>query len=588
MHIRRSSILLLAATCSCGAADRRFALREPLTTDTDLRDASVPCRAGAAAKDARVRSDTFSGGRSDPSHASCPPAEYVSPLVWDGTDNLFFRPLAELWAFRAPSEAVNANSLDEIPDSSWFTNRLGVRAVPTDELVRGACTPDEMLDADHDADGSWVIDRGKSNGSSLGFRVNVRGRKYLFKVDSDAPERSSAASVVGAAAYQAVGFNTSCEQVVYLRPSLLKLTPGLTYQGNFSVVRPFDQAALDHILSLASRKNGRLRFQASAWLPGHLIGPFQYTGTRPDDPNDAIAHEDRRELRGGRVLAAWLDHFDAREQNSMDSWITPGKGAPEGSPGHVVHYYLDTSDALGSAWDWEPITRRLGYSYVVDWTDMGRDFVTLGIPLRPWDRVKRVPGREIFNYFDVDNFEADEWKNEYANPAFDRMTERDAAWMARILARLSPDMVRTLAGMAQFTDPSNTEYLANVLEGRLEKILERYLLRLSPIADLRMVGGDRLCGTDLAELRGMRDPARFAYSARLGRSWLSVDRPAPAAVCVTLVHVAQDGGMADDARERYVRIELADGVAHGRLVAHLYDLGPVRGFRLVGVERRER
>ena len=36
----------------------------------------------------------------------------------------------------------------------------------------------------------------------------------------------------------------------------------------------------------------------------------------------------RKAIVGGSVLAAWLDHFDAREQNSMDSWIAAGKGEP--------------------------------------------------------------------------------------------------------------------------------------------------------------------------------------------------------------------------------------------------------------------
>jgi hypothetical protein len=570
-----ATALVLVGTTSCAAADRRFALREPLAVDTDLRDVSLACRVEPTEK--------------DPKHTSCAPAEYVSPLIWDGTDNLVFRPLAEVWAFRAPTEATNANSFDEVADSSWFTNRIGVRALPIDELVRGACNPEELLDPDHDPDGTWIVDHGKTNGSSLGFRVNVRGRKYLFKVDTDAPERPSAASVIGAAAYEAVGFNTSCEQIVYVRPELLKLKAGLKVQGNFGGARDFDQAALDHILSLAPTKDGRLRFQASAWLPGSLIGPFRYEGTRHDDPNDAIPHEDRRELRGGRVLAAWLDHFDAREQNSMDSWIVAAKGAPDASPGHVVHYYLDMSDCLGSAWNWEPITRRLGYSYVADWSDIARDFVTLGIPLRPWDRVKRVPGHETFNYFDVENFVPDEWKNEYANPSFDRMTERDGAWMARILAHVSPDMVQALASMGRFSEPSTTSYLAGVLEGRLEKILERYLTRLSPIADLRMAAPDRLCGVDLAEMRRLRDPALFAYAARLvGGGWLPVDRPTAGAVCVTLPHVAPDAGPPDDAPERYIRVRITDGVARGPLVAHLYDLGPARGLRLVGLERLER
>src|SRR5258708_5793370 len=222
---------------------------------------------------------------------------------------------------------------------------------------------------------------------------------------------------------------------------------------------------------------------SSAWLEGYLIGPFSYTGTRADDPNDVIPHDDRRELRGGRLLAAWLDHHDAREQNTMDTWVIESKGSkgkPDASPGHVVHYYLDTSDCLGSEWDWEVISRRLGYSYVADWGDMARDLLTLGIPTRPWDRVRRVPGQETFAFFNVRDFEPDEWKNEYPNAAFSRMTERDGAWMARILARFTPELVEELASMGRLTDPARTAYLAAVLQGRLDKILERYLPRLSP------------------------------------------------------------------------------------------------------------
>jgi len=272
----------------------------------------------------------------------------------------------------------------------------------------------------------------------------------------------------------------------------------------------------------------------------------------------------------------------------MDVWTADGKDTPDASPGHVTHYYLDTSDCLGSAWDWEVITRRLGYSYVFDWADFGRDFVTLGLPLRPWDRVERVPGHEIFNYFDVRNFEPQDWKNEYANPAFDRMTERDAAWMARILSRFTPEMVRAFASMAKFSDPSNTAYLADVLEGRLQRILDRYLTRLSPLADVRVEGGHTLCATDLAALRQVRDAGAFRFGATdsAGRS-LQVLRPQAATLCVDLPRVAGDGGAADADPARYLRVTLSDGVARP-LVAHLYDLGPLRGLRLVGLERLAR
>jgi hypothetical protein len=566
-------LLLVVLSVACGGAGR-FALRDPFQADTDLRSVSVPCRADPTPK--------------DKDHISCAPQEYVSPLNWDGMDNLFFRPFTELWTFEASQEAPNANSIDEVADSAWFTNRLGAHPMSMEELTHGACTPSQFIEHPEDApDGSWVIDHGKDNGASQGFRIKIAGKgKFLLKSDAPGVERSTAASAIGAAAYNAVGFFTTCEQVVYVKPSVFKLTPGLKVTNNTGITHPFDQAALDKVLNGANKKGEYLRFSASAWLEGRLIGPFRYEKTRSDDPNDVLPHQDRRELRGGRLLAAWLDHFDAREQNSMDIWFADRKDQPESSPGHVIHYYLDTSDILGSEWDWPQISRRLGYSYVLDWSDVGRDFFTLGIPTRPWDEVQLVPGHEIFAYFNLKNFVPDQWKNEYPNPAFSRMTERDAAWMARILARFTPEMVDALAKMGQFSDPSNASYVAEVLEGRLEKILARYLTRLSPLADLHVEDDHLLCATDLAAKRHVRADSVFHYSAEDGhRRPLRVEQGAEGGICVSVTHEAPDSGSPDTDASRYARVSIRDGVAKGPLVAHLYDLGPKRGFRLVGIQR---
>jgi hypothetical protein len=561
---------------ACASSERRFPLRAPLWQDTDLRSVSLPCR--------------FDPTKKDRAHISCAPKEYVSPLVWDGIDNMIFRPVARAFAVDPGGEAVNVNSLDEVPDSAWFTNRLGIRPMSSEELMLGACEPSFLLDPEAAAEGTWVIDSGKGNGSSAGFRVNIPGKgKYMFKAEPpDQPERPSAASVIGAAVYNAVGFYTSCERIVYYPPSVLKLTPGLRYASNLSEEKDFDQKALDKIINDSPKRGKLTRVQASAWLPGRLIGPFRYEGTRPDDPNDVIPHEDRRELRGGRLLAAWLDHFDAREQNTMDSWIADRAGQPDSSPGSVRHYYLDTSDCLGSEWEWDAISRRLGMSYIFDWGDIGADFITLGIPLRPWDRVKRKPGQEIFGYFNVEDFVPENWKNEYPNAAFSRMTERDGAWMARILSRFTPEMVNALARMADLSDPRRTAYLAFVLEGRLERILGRYLTRLSPVAEVHLEGVDQLCGVDLAELRRVREAATFHYVARFASGApLPVTLRGEASVCATLPRVAGDGGSPDDATERYFSVTIEDGVAKGALVAHLYDLGAARGYRLVALERPE-
>ncbi|HEX8791056.1 MAG TPA: hypothetical protein VF765_08880, partial [Polyangiaceae bacterium] len=325
----------------------------------------------------------------------------------------------------------------------------------------------------------------------------------------------------------------------------------------------------------APHHGNEVRMVASAWLPGRLIGPFRYDGTRADDPNDVVPHEDRRELRASRVLAAWVGHADSHDFNSVDRWLADRDG-DDASPGHVVHTLLDWGDCLGNDWPQEEVTRRMGYSYIVDWGDMASDFATLGARLRPWDR-GRVPGHELFGYFDVAHFVPDAWKNEYPNPAFSRMTERDAAWMARILARFTPEVIRAVAETARFSDPRNTGYVTEVLQGRLDRILERYLTRLSSITDLTIEGNERLCGLDLAEQRHLREQAGFRYAAHTDDGVvLPVHRGDRGRICVVLPRTAR--------ARRYLDLVLADGVSPSPLHAYLYELEGGR-YDLAGIAR---
>ncbi|HXX66844.1 MAG TPA: hypothetical protein VEK07_06670 [Polyangiaceae bacterium] len=572
-QLAAAAVLLVA----CASTEpRRFPLKDPMWHDTDLQSVSVACHRERTAK--------------DPAHVRCAPKPYWSSLMWDGADNVIFRPASEAVGLYLPGpEAVNVNSMDEVPDSSWFNNRIGTTPMTVADVMQGACDPSLILHPEAAADGTWVIDRGKTEGTTPGFRINVGGRKYLLKIDDPSqPELGSAAQVIGLAIYHAAGFNTPCEQVVYFKPSLLKLLPGLRYKGgNMEVEKDFDRKALDAILAKCSKRGDLIRMEASAWISGDNVGPFRYGGTRRDDPNDVIEHQDRRELRGSRLIAAWIDHTDAREGNSLDSWMADRKDSADSSPGHIVHYMLDTGESLGPIWKtYEQVTRRAGYGYVFDWGVFASDFGAFGIPTHPWDYVEKTPGYELFFYFNVRDFVPDEWVMEYANTAFSRMTERDGAWMARILARFTPDMVHGLAEIGRFTNPVNTKYLAKVLEGRLERILERYLTRLSPIADVRMKDADRLCGFDLAEWRQLRTVEQFQYVAESsGSGSMPVEREGGGNICMRLPHFARDGNLADDSPARYVVVTIRDGVAAGPLRVHLYDLGPVRGYRLVGVER---
>lgn len=580
-HPRLQAAAILSAAL-CGAlacaSDKRFALRDPLWVDSDLKPVSVEC-------DERPNDD-------DPNHVSCTPDVYVSPLAWDAADNSVFRPFAKIFAVDPPRPAPNVNAFDEVPDSAWFTNRLGKQKPTREELLRGACTPQDVLVGETAAAGSWFIDQGKPNGASPGFRIRVDGRyKYLLKTDSlMQPERPTAASAIGAALYHAAGFNTSCEQIVYFEPAVLKLKPGLVATDNTGVPRPFDEKRLAWVLQQAKRRGKLVRMQASAWLPGYLLGPFSYEGTRSDDPNDVIPHEDRRDLRGGRVLAAWLNHFDAREQNTMDSWIAANPDAPDSSPGHVRHFYLDTSDCFGSEWDWDEISRRLGNSYLLDWEEIGYDFITFGASIRPWERVQKRKGYELFGYFHDEWFEPDEWKNEYPNPAFSRATEHDNAWMTRILSRLDRDDIEALVTLGKFEEPEHAAYLTEVLERRLQRIVARYFAQLSPLSDARLEG-DRLCLLDLARRRALRPPGGFRYRALLGEAQgareLRPEVREGGEVCVSLPHDGIDAGAAPDAASRYRVVGIENGQSRYALAVHLYDQGPGRGFRIVAVQRPE-
>jgi len=583
LRLRRvlPAFVAAAGLCALGCGAQRFPLRDPLWHDTDKRPVHVNCK--------------IAPDDDDPKHVSCAPEPYVSPLAWDAADNSIFRPLSKVFAVDPPGEAKNVNAFDEVPDSAWFQNRIGRVHPPIEDLSRGACSEHEMLDGATATPGSWFIDQGKTNGASKGFRIKVGGKqKYMLKADlKEQPERPSAASAIGAAIYHAVGFNTSCEQIVYFDPKVLKLKPGLTVTDNSGVTRKFDDKALEGVLAGATHKDGLIRMQASAWLPGYLLGPFRYEGTRWDDPNDVIPHEERRDLRGARLVAAWLNHFDAREQNTMDSWISLDPKKNDSSPGYVRHYYLDTSDSFGSEWADDGISRRLGRSYLLDFGDIGTDFITFGALERPWERARREPGYESFGYYHYRDFDPEAWKNEYPNPAFSRASERDNAWMARILSRFTREDIEALVKLGKFSQPKDTEFLTEVLEQRLWRILDRYLTQLSPLADLRAPGGDMLCATDVARARTVRASTAFRYSAKIETDGsptatpLTVTVKPQGEICMTLPHKVLPSGIGD-VSPPYSVVTIDNGVSRYVLRAHLYDLGMARGgFRLVGIERPE-
>lgn len=564
------------ACASCASDPRRFRLQNPVTVDQDLEPVAIRCRADVGER---------KKGKKDA--ITCAPDEYESSFAWDAADNSLFRPISKFFQADYVGEAQNVNAFDEVPDSSWFVNRIGASPMSPEQAARGYCPHGPELEA-NPKPRAWTIDYGKDNGANPGFRVNVGGQKYMFKTDDTQPERATAATAIASRFYFAAGWWAPCDAVVYFKRDALSLKPGLKVKANVGPARDFDEAALTKTLAKTGRRGDMYRATASRFIPGKPLGPFTYEGLRPDDPSDVIPHENRRDLRGARVIAAWLNHFDSREQNTMSTWMADDPKDPK-SRGHVRHWYIDLGDCFGSEWDVDGFSRRHGHSYILDFPNMAEDFITLGIPTRPWDVAYRTPGAEIFGYFKAFDFDPDVWRGEYPNPAFSRMTERDAAWAARIIARFTPAHIAATVKVGDFTNPEHEKWLTEVLIERRKILLKRYFAKLSPLTDVSIDPGGRVCAVDLARRTGVL--GGFKYTAKVKRS---TDEPVAGNVEVgddgkVCVPIAPKTNLHEDlpkhAPERYLVVSILNGTGSGLLDIHLYDLGQER-FVVAGLERR--
>jgi hypothetical protein len=524
------------------------------------------------------------------------PGKRFSGLVADGADQIVFRRLASTLAFEHPGEAANVNSLDEIPSSSWFENRIGLRPMTPEEARIGACGQGPRLDGNR---GPWRVTAAKPDGANPGFFVTgPDGTRYLLKMDShDQPERATTADVVGSKLFHAAGYYTPCNEIVTFPRSVLVIAPGASRKDEVGADVPITMTDVDKVLAAAIQlPDGTLRASASRFVPGQPLGPFRYEGTRADDPNDVIPHQDRRELRAARLFSAWVNHFDAREQNSLDVWIKEPGGRQ-----YLRHYMVDWGDTLGSIWDKEEISRRLGHSGYADWDHIAVDLVTLGLYPRPWRRAVRTDRYQTFGYFTSRDFSARDWRAGYPNPAFERMTTRDGLWAARILARISDEHLQAIVSAGHLSDPADAQYLIRTLGDRRDRIVAQYLDGQSPLTRFMLVRrhpgelAQSLCFEDDAVRMGLAVPAATRYQVSAagtpaGAFAFTPDPTHPHRSCIRLplgtVRPADAAGpaAADDDPRRYQVVEIA-AVAGGIVRVHLYDLGAARGFQIVGLER---
>ncbi len=374
--------------------------------------------------------------------------------------------------------ALNTNALDDVPDSTWFTNRLGMRRLTPEEVAignDGRGPPQPPL---------RVVGHRKGEDPSFIVR-DARGVQYLIKIDvPEHPEQQTGAAVIVNRLLWAAGYHVPPARILYLRPE--ELTRG-------------DLAA--RVLDKAVRRpDGARRVLAIEILAGVPKGGFAPEGTRADDPNDRVPHQHRRELRGLRVFASWLGHTNMREDNTLDLYVH------EGGRRFLRHYLIDFGEALGGHRA-ETGRMEVGWEYAFDWKGQGKALISFGLLERPWEEQKPTRWKAV-GVFSAEHFNPSRWREYYPYWPFFHMGAPDAYWAAKILMRFDRPLIAAAVEQAHLSEPGAAEYLIETLLERRDIAGRTYLRGLTPLDEWHFEGRS-LCAIDLAVHHG------FAHEDRL-------------------------------------------------------------------------
>jgi hypothetical protein len=374
----------------------------------------------------------------------------------------------------ASTRARNVNTVDEVPDSSWFTNRLGHRPLSAAEIAVGPNTTNGP------APGTWEVIASKSDGVTPGFTIkDSTGQVWFVKFDPRGYRGMATGTEVAVTKLMwALGYHVPENHIAALRREQLVIGDGAKFTPPNGNRRPMRLDDIDRLLKAADRgPDGAYRIVASKRLPGKPIGRIRFTGTRPDDPNDIVPHEDRRELRGYGVFAAWLNHVDSKALNSLDMLVG------ENGRSFVRHYLIDFGSALGSG-AVAPADYAAGAEYYIEPRSAAKRMVAFGFAFPSWHTARYYEARSIGRLpLEHGDFNPDSWKPRVPNQAFQSARHDDKFWAARKLAAMSTDLIGAAVRAGEFNDHESELFLVRALAERRDAILRAYLPLTNPIVD---------------------------------------------------------------------------------------------------------
>jgi hypothetical protein len=429
--------------------------------------------------------------------------EWTIDLFIDLAVNLFGQPGER----ETGVQAGNITTVDEIPDSSWFTNRILARPVSIDEAVRGPQT------GSGPAPGMWTVVAAKETGFAPGFTIeDGAGETWFISFDARGyPEAATGAIMVANRIFWTLGYWQVENVLTRVRPEQIALGDTATVRPLSGTRRQMRVSDLDEVWQRAHRSaDGSFRAIAARRLAGRPLGGFRYHGTRPDDPNDVVPHEHRRELRALKVFGAWTNLVDMKAGNTLDMLVT------ENGRAVVRHYLQDVGSTFGTGAT-APREFDEGWEHLYEGDLVWKRLGSLGLMIRPWQTVPYVDNPAI-GRFEGAAFDATTWKPRVPTAAFRHAQPDDAFWAARRVMAFSDPMIRAIVKTAMYSDPEAERHLADVLIQRRDKIGAAYLVAVNPLVNIALSRSGELSFENAAVAGGVA-PVPRGYRV----SWVRFD-----------------------------------------------------------------
>ena len=456
----------------------------------------------------------------------------------------------------------------------------GSGAVPitVDELVEGPG------DGTGPAPGGWTVISAKNDGVMPGFRMrDSAGVVWFVKFDPPGyPAMATGTEVVVTRLFWGLGYHVPETHLATLLPGRIDDRRACPHHTPSGKQAPLKNSDIGQLLRRAHRESdGSYRVVASKALEGRPIGGFRFYGTRPDDPNDVVPHEHRRELRGYGTFSAWLNHVDSKSINTLDTIVD--QGWPDSRSSSPAGF----GSTIGSAGVY-PREAYEGWEYLAEGKKALAGMPSLGLYVKNWRTIPlyRASIRSAPSRSTTRSGTPSGGNRGTPIPRSARRALDDKFWAARRLQAFTDEMLIALVAVGRFNDPKGEEMLARFLIDRRDAILRRYLPAVNPVVDVRMSSSDVLTFRNAAvDADVARAPAGYVVV------WQRFDNATGATTHVAETHASGTHVNAPKglptAAGTYLRVDISaiGGPDSWTEPAHAFFRRETADWTLVGFER---